>query len=94
MIATVVTHLSVSILNGVGKSDNVVIDTQVTQQTNLDVQVFLNSSLLNHDFGSDDIKTIIFTEKNTATGGQKQDTSHSTSEIKQKPQLQASLATH
>ena len=48
---------------GVGQTDNVVITDQISSSTTLNVQVFLDDSLLNHDFGVDTDKTVIF--KNT-----------------------------
>ncbi|HIY43980.1 MAG TPA: autotransporter outer membrane beta-barrel domain-containing protein [Candidatus Helicobacter avistercoris] len=48
---------------GVKDTDNVVINQQVSTSTTLNVQVFLDDSLLNHDFGVDTDKTVIF--KNT-----------------------------
>lgn len=48
---------------GVGQTDNVVITDQISSPTTLNVQVFLDDSLLNHDFGVDTDKTVIF--KNT-----------------------------
>lgn len=48
---------------GVKDTDNVVINQQVSTNTTLNVQVFLDDSLLNHDFGVDTDKTVIF--KNT-----------------------------
>lgn len=48
---------------GVKDTDNVVINQQVSTNTTLNVQVFLDDSLLNHDFGVDTGKTVIF--KNT-----------------------------
>lgn len=50
---------------GVGQTDNVVITDQISSPTTLNVQVFLDDSLLNHDFGADTTKTVIFTEMGT-----------------------------
>lgn len=48
--------------DAVGSSDNVVIGKAVSSSTTLEAQVFLNSNLLNHDFGADAQKTVIFKE--------------------------------
>lgn len=48
---------------GVGKSDNVVINNKVSSTTNIEAQVFLSADMINHDFGADNTKTIIFTNK-------------------------------
>lgn len=49
--------------DGVGKTDNVEISNAVSADTKVEAQVFLNTNLLNHDFGADNTKTIIFTNK-------------------------------
>lgn len=51
--------------DGVGSSDNIVINKTVETNTAVEAQVFLSSKLLNHDFGADTTKTVIFTEMKT-----------------------------
>lgn len=55
--------------DGVGKTDNVEISNAVSADTKVEAQVFLNTNLLNHNFGSDSTKTIIFKETRTGSSG-------------------------
>ena len=49
--------------DGVGKSDNVAISNKVSANTKVEAQVFLSADMINHNFGADSTKTIIFTNK-------------------------------
>ena len=71
---------------GVGQTDNVVITDQISSSTTLNVQVFLDDSLLNHDFGVDTDKTVIFKNTNGANNltlnSQKATTGFTTYQVK------------